>query len=340
MSEPSTNDALRRLTLHDVGRRRVAVDERRLLAMACVREEARVQVGRATVGELDAQRALVGVDRDDAAAVAVLDAEPLVVALDHDDVADGELAAGEFQSFRAELAGAVDHDAGTGVQLGHLAAASRDHDRASRRWRAPRRSRPPCGRAARRALLGEDHVAVLARDGERVAAGARAQQVDLAPVVLVALAAVLGERRSTPGCAASARKHPPASISGSWCGSPTRTTFVRAARPRAEDLVEVERAEHPGLVDDEHAVRGERRSPTAAQLAAAAPPRSSTRCRPGRRAHAPPRARPRRRGPSTPDASQAARAASSANVLPLPAGPTTTCNAVAARRRGAAPSCA
>ncbi len=49
-----------------------------------------------------------------------------------------------------------------------------------------------------------------------------------------------------------AAKVPPASISGSWRGSPTRTSLARALVGGVDEAGEVAGADHGGFVDDEH----------------------------------------------------------------------------------------
>ena len=91
-----------------------------------------------------------------------------------------------------------------------------------------------------------------------------------------------------------------------------------------DELGELARRDHRGLVDDQHRARRDRRQPDGARGPGAAPSRSCSGCpalscssRAARRASATPYTR-------RPLASHASRAAASANVLPVPAWPTTT----------------
>ena len=110
-------------------------------------------------------------------------------------------------------------------------------------------------------------------------------------------------------------KVPPASISGSWHGSPTRTTFVPARLGVGEEAGELAGADHGGFVDDEHGGVVECR-----HVPVDAGQEAVDRRRRGCRRHPGAAWRPGRRGssrsPGGPTRPSASRAAASAKVLP------------------------
>jgi hypothetical protein len=270
------------------------------------------------VAEVDAERSVGGVDVGDRAALAVEVAGVVVVADDDDMVADGEGAVGVPGDFvGAEVALRFAEFAGAEVEVGDVGAAVGEHDRVAIGTGPVVDERLSCLFGG----VGDGDPPVFAVGAGEAFDLARAELLKGFAVPRVLLTAAFAQ---LDGWGLNGED-----VEGAAGGDLGELAVVADEDELAlrgvggvGEAGEVAGADHAGLVDDQHGVAGEvvafvevtgqpgdRRGRIPAWSSSSSAARADS-------AH-----------PMTcmPDCSHASRAASSANVLPVPAGARTTC---------------